>query len=382
MTDIELEKRLSAAILRLRGRSVFFATLALFASQALRDDIPTAATDGKNIFWGRAFLAKLSPSEVDAVLLHEVLHAALLHVPRRGARNPILWNIAADIVVNGMIDELGKATPGSLKLPGGAVKNPKLAPLSTEEVYEIIERDAIYIELASDWQDLLSGSGKNSHSELEAHWKQAQAQASTLSRAQSKGELPAGFAREFSALEPAQLDWRSYLWRYLVRTPTDFDAFDRRLIHRGLYVETLESESVRVFLCIDTSGSIGQTELTVFLGEVLGILRSYPHILCDLYYADAAINGPHRLTQSSTPEDFPRPVGGGGTSFVPFFEAVEALKITEAIDSAICVYCTDGFGTFPEKPPSIPTLWVVAPGGLTLKDFPFGEATRLLAREK
>ncbi len=38
-------------------------------------------------------------------------------------------------------------------------------------------------------------------------------------------------------------------------------------------LETLESESVQVFVAIDTSGSIGGKQLDAFLGEVRGILR-------------------------------------------------------------------------------------------------------------
>ena len=45
-------------------------------------------------------------------------------------------------------------------------------------------------------------------------------------------------------ISESQLDWRSYLWRYLVQTPTDFQGFDRRFVGRGLYLEALIGESV------------------------------------------------------------------------------------------------------------------------------------------
>jgi predicted metal-dependent peptidase len=62
---------------------------------------------------------------------------------------------------------------------------------------------------------------------------------------------------------------------------------------------------------------------------------------------------------------------------VPFFE-----KVSDRWDQqtqAVCVYLTDGYGTFPEKPPELSVLWVVTPGGLALEQFPFGEAVRLLS---
>ncbi|MEB3178491.1 MAG: VWA-like domain-containing protein [Nostocaceae cyanobacterium] len=74
-----------------------------------------------------------------------------------------------------------------------------------------------------------------------------------------------------------------------------------------------------------------------------------------------------------------KPVGGGGTSVVPFFEKVEPQHVASLHSNAVCVYLTDGYGEFPPQPPNLPVLWVVTPGGLDLGKFPFGEAVRLLS---
>mgnify|MGYP003338063835 FL=1 len=65
-------------------------------------------------------------------------------------------------------------------------------------------------------------------------------------------------------------------------------------------------------------------------------------------------------------------LGGGGTAFEPFFEALEKSPPDMA------VYLTDGFGSFPPKAPHFPTLWVVTPGGLSSDKFPFGDMARML----
>ena len=109
-----------------------------------------------------------------------------------------------------------------------------------------------------------------------------------------------------------------------------------------------------------------------FGGEVLGILRAYPHLTGVLYYADAALHGPFMLS-----DPLPPPVGGGGTDFRPFFEAVD--QAASPFGDGVCVYLTDGAGTFPAEPPPLPVLWVVTPGGRDLAAFPFGEAVRLLS---
>lgn len=383
----DIERLVSSSVLRLRKESPFFATLAMFTNFYCSEILPTAGTDGKNIFFNPDFVRSLSDSQVTGLLLHEVLHAALFHPSRRGQREPMLWNIAADIVVNGAIAE-----HGVFELPPGGVRDPKLEHLSVEEIYEILLPKTIYYSISlldlldSPPADAASGNSDESgndggsldrtkKAEIEAHWRAAMQQAIVIARSsKSQGSIPAGMNRELGALTEAQLDWRSYLWRYLVKTPTDFMGFDRRFIGRGLYLETLEGESVQVFVAIDTSGSIGDGQMRLFLSEVAGILNSYPHLQCQLYYADADAYGPYVLDDNAK---FPQPVGGGGTSFVPFFD-----KVTENWDwqsTGVCVYLTDGYGNFPEEPPPLPVLWVVTPGGLGLEHFPFGETVRLIS---
>lgn len=364
-------------------KSPFFATLALFAQFVPTERLSTAATDGKDIFFNPDFLRSLPPPQIDGILLHEVLHAALLHVPRRGIRDAEVWNCAADIVVNGTIDQ-----QSGFELPTDVLRDRKLEHLSVEEVYELLLKNGQ--KLICPNLDLLSqspGTEQESHSAqtsdrfsaaqtaaLEAHWRNALQQATVIARSTQQGSLPAGIDREFGLLTTPQLDWRSYLWRYLVQTPTDFQGFDRRFVHQGLYLESLAGESVHVFVAVDTSGSIGQAELRSFLSEVQGILAAYPHLRCLLYYVDAAAYGPYELDLQ---RDLPKPEGGGGTSFVPFFEAID--QQWDGQTPAVCVYLTDGYGAFPTKPPQLPVLWVVTAGGLALEQFPFGEGVRLLS---
>jgi predicted metal-dependent peptidase len=373
MEEHEFQRRVSGSLLRLRAGAPFFAALVLFARISSRHDLPTAATDGRDVWINPAFMETLSSAELDGLMLHEVLHAALLHVPRRGMREPLLWNVAADIVINGII-----AKETKFVLPRGALRDSKLEAFSVEEVYELLMREArpAYDLPMADLLEVQGDSsvGRDEHRRvLETYWRHAREQATMIAQAQGQGTMPAGLRREWKSLEPAQLDWRSHLWRFLVRTPVDFQGYDRRFIGRGLYLEALEGESLRVFVAVDTSGSVSSQEMGGFLGEVQGILAAYPHIECDLYYVDVALHGPHRLTRD-TP--LPQPVGGGGTDFRPFFSAIK--KAVGAHDNAICVYLTDGYGIFPKEAPESAVLWVVISGGLEAEGFPFGESVRLL----
>ena len=151
---------------------------------------------------------------------------------------------------------------------------------------------------------------------MEAHWKNALEQASVMAENLLQGSLPASIQRELQTLKSGQLNWRHYLWRYLVRTPIDFGDFDRRFIGQRIYLETLEGETVRVAVAVDTSGSINNGQIQAFLSEIQSILLAYPHLDCQLYYADAELHGPYALTPYAS---LPTPIGGGGTDFRPFF---------------------------------------------------------------
>jgi predicted metal-dependent peptidase len=346
----------------------------MMARSEITDKVDTAATDGRTLFFNAQFIAGLTAEELDGLVVHEVLHCALLHVPRRRTRDPLLWNIAADIHVNGLIRQ-----EHGLRLPNGAIVDRQLEHLSVEEIYAVLLTEPGRRELGL--QDLQEGGCRQERRDhpgtgIEAYWKAAIQRALAAAALANQANLPARLLREVRMACDPSLDWRTVLWRWLVRTPDDFRGFDRRVLWNRIYLEQLEGESVMVDVCIDTSGSVDDRQLEEFLGEVRGIIRSYPSVKCRLWYADAECHGPFELDSR---EPLPAPVGGGGTHFGPFFESVRRER-AEAVAEAepLLVYITDGRGTFPSTAPGRPVLWVVVPGGAQSAEFPFGEVVRLV----
>ena len=356
-----LEQRLSDARFRLQRTEPFFGSLLMHLDVVATDRVPTAATDGERMFMHPGFAATLSDTQLRGVLLHELLHAALDHVGRRGERDPHRWNVAADIVVNGIVEKAQ-----DVSLPKGHLREKELEHLEVEEVYRLLgDRQAMP---APPYLDLLEGTGGG------AGWAQRIAAVKMAMEFQGHGQQDRTPAERdlLQQLATPQLDWRAVLWRHAVRSPADFGAFDRRMVHAGLYLEELELLPTTVAIAIDTSGSIRSAELTAFMAEVRGILDSYPGIRGELWYADAALYGPHDA-QSELRN--PEPKGGGGTSFEPF------CRMLAERPGTLAVYLTDGYGNFPDTSPDNPFLWVVTPGGLASQRFPFGEVVRLVDRK-
>ena len=385
MESNELFEYISATRIRLRKLSPFFAALSLYAEIDFSNEIQLAATNGKKIIFNPIYYIQLPPSERDGVFLHELLHMALLHHLRRGVRDHYIFNIAADIVVNGMI-----VNEGNFKIPKYGIRDKDLEHLSVEEVYELIiknkkkynlnlvdlindDKDSEDKDSKGKGNDLKTGiSDLNTEVEIRNYWKQAINDAKLITKGSSENALPESFERNFGEVLDPEVDWKTKLWNFLVRTPTDFGEFDRRLIYSGLYLENLEGESINVFCCIDTSGSISDYEINKFMSEIKGIINAYPNLNCRLWYADHECYGPYNIDSI---ENVPEPKGGGGTDFEPFFEDITKKEFNN--NEGVCIYLTDGYGYFPEKEPELPVLWVVIPGGAEREYFPFGEIVKL-----
>lgn len=379
---------ISKCIIQVKRECHFFGALMLFAKIYSDESVDTAATDGKKILVNEKFLNSLKSSEQNALLLHEVLHMALLHVTRRGQRDPYIWNIAADIVVNDLILRNTKFT-----LPEGAVFNKKYRDKSVEYIYENLLKDDKYkkFKLKTWFLDILDQKKKEDEKdkegnrltedeikEVESFWRDKLEVLKNAdqfnSNNKTQGAIPAGIGIEIESILEPEVDWRHALWKYVGKTPADFDDLDRRFFYKGLYLEGLLTEALEVSVCIDTSGSVSNKLLEQFFAELKGILRSYPHVTCNLFYADTELFGPYPIQSI---EDTPKAMGRGGTSFKPFFKYLEKNDNNLIGSHRVSIYFTDGYGDFPTKEPIDPTMWLVCKDGLESESFPFGEVVRI-----
>ncbi len=402
-----MEREITAYLLKLRKAHPFFATLSMFARYRFVERVEQFETDGSDISINPAYFRGLLEREKTGVLLHITLHTALLHAIRVGVRNRTVWNIASDIVVNNIILEAG-----DFDVPPQTSLETRYSGLSVEQVYESLmnlhkSSDSIREAALTEPYDSGDGNPRPNDAQIqgviqklypvlndlaypentigkpsvptaghsaERYWKNVFRKAEVAMKYGSKqqGTLPAGMLREIDRLMNPQLDWRWLLWNFTVRTPSDFSGFDRRFVYRGIYLDKLESESLDILLAIDTSGSIDEEELRQFCSELVAIQNTYHFINVVLYYVDAGIYGPYELAPQSAASI---PIGGGGTDFSVFFEHMNRTSQTQEFD--LIIYFTDGFGAFPERPPSAETLWVVTSGGLESDQFPFGQVARL-----
>ncbi len=100
----EIIKRLQNARLNLLSKQPFYALLLLHMKFALDITCETAYTDGNRIAFNPDFMDAISDKELEFVLMHEALHAALGHPFRRQSDyDTECYDKACDIVVNSNI---------------------------------------------------------------------------------------------------------------------------------------------------------------------------------------------------------------------------------------------------------------------------------------
>ncbi len=394
----DFEQAIKGTLVRLRFHVPFFAVLSLFVKIVQGQD---HQTDGFVLYLEPRTFLNFEKSTRDATILHLLLHAAFNHTIRRRARKKENWNVAADVVVNGII-----ASYPQFQLPDDAIRMPELEHLSVEEIYCILEQqqnnqlvppDLLEppdqadsgnrpapgtpgtpgTENGQSGDENTEGSSQGGRPKnLQQYWKGAVGNAKVVAQqSKTQGTMPAGLLREFGLLTEPQIPWRDALARLVSRRPVDFVGFDRRFFSRGMYIDALDGISVTVDICIDTSGSISDEHMNTMLSEIQGILQSYPEVKARISYADAAVYGPYPFENWESLEP---PKGGGGTNFCPFFDMLEREQDNfDPFGERIVIYLTDGYGTFPQET-EFETVWVVIAGGADDDRFPFGTVLRLV----
>ncbi|MEU5822623.1 MULTISPECIES: vWA domain-containing protein [Streptomyces] len=221
------------------------------------------------------------------VLAHEMLHAALRHGERRGGRDPFLFNVAADYVVN---DWLVQMRVGDM--PEGLLYDPELRGLSAEEVYDRIAHDLrrrrrLATPRGKGAGDILGEplphAGTRPYTDLDEFYRRGLTQGFDLHQYGERGLLPAGLIQEIRALSHPPVPWDARLARWFdeyvprpepVRTfarPARRQASTPGIPRAGRYFPPQETARCTFGVVLDTSGSMNST----LLGKALGAIASY-----------------------------------------------------------------------------------------------------------
>ncbi len=165
--------RLTQSRSRLLIKYPFYGVLLTHVKLSIDEDCGTAYTDGERIAFSPAFLDDLSDSEVDFIMMHEILHIVLVHCYRQKPDHE-LFNIACDIVVNSNILKSNDMDKSSITLKeyGESMHltpdNKEGYEFTTEEVYDMLAK--------KHGSSKSSSGGKNGQKNSQSNQGQSQSQ--------------------------------------------------------------------------------------------------------------------------------------------------------------------------------------------------------------
>lgn len=267
--------------------------------------------------------AGLSTEEWRFVVAHEFLHAALRHDERLEGRNPLLWNIACDFVINDWLLEMHVGC-----MPDGVLYDAQFHGLSAEAVYDqILFETRRYEKLRSG--DLLYGeSGQETNGELDDFYRRALQRGLQYHESSNRGFLPAGLIEEIHALSMPPISWDVQLGTWFVRQfPTtqphhSYARMSRRQssspdIPRPAWIYPSEAQTEKTFgIVLDTSGSMSRALLAAALGSISSYsaargVHAVRLVFCDAAVYDQGVVPPERLSEAVYVQ------GRGGTQLQP-----------------------------------------------------------------
>jgi predicted metal-dependent peptidase len=362
--------RLQKARAKMLIKHPFFATLLMSTpmiivtpDHALAAEIPTMGTDMEKLYVNEEWVDTLDDDETLGVLAHEVMHIALAHGIRLMGRDHTIWNFACDFAINLVLKETG------FTLPKGGLIDDKYKDMSADQIYEQLMKEVdkqrkagnggktgeIGKQMLGDAGGMLGDLRPNDAAADPAHQakversiQQRVAQAANVAR--MAGKLAGSLERLVGEILDPSVPWTDILRDYMTRITKDDEVWSRRNRRfQDVYLPARHSEKMGPIVLIgDTSGSIGNDELTKYTGEAVMIAEDVRPERIIFLWADTKVAGVQEFEEGDP--IVPQPKGGGGTDMrVP-------LKAAEEYQPEVVVLFTDGYTPWPEVEPDFPLI--------------------------
>ena len=353
-TNLALSK-CKIALMREKN-SVFYSTIVFSLKSSWDENIPTACTNGIELKINPEWFMDLKPKERVGLIVHEANHVAMLHMTRLRQRDPEVFNMAADHVINLMLLAAG------FELPKGGLHEKRFEGMSTDAVYDIL------IKEMPPKQDGSSG-GEGYDCDIEAAQGTPEEKAAiesiitdTLIKAvtQSKlkrevGVVPGELEILLDALLNPKLPWNVILQNYLtsfIKEDYSYRRPNKRympdFIIPGLYGEGLGE----IAFAVDTSGSVSDDQFLHMVSEMHDIKESLNPTKMTIVDFDYSIKNIHILEQEDDLSEI-KFTGRGGTNLEPVFN-----YYTDNPPALLIVF-SDLECTPITVDPGFPVIWIV-----------------------
>ena len=376
-----------------------FMDVALSAFYYVQDfSVDLLATDGETMYFNGQMLGgeyRQNRIGVNRAYLHLVLHCIFRHVFRRNGREELVWNLAADIAVESVIDDWNlqniRKSQSWIRQRTYRDLKEEIKVFTAEKIYGVLvrwklsnrEMERMVREFTvDDHKYWAKDEDDDRKSEMNQRWQDISEKMQTDMETFSKeaASNTGHFLDQVRVENRQRYDYRSFLRKFAVlkeEVTVDDDSFDYVFYSYGLRLygnmpliepqEWKEVKKVEDFaIVIDTSMSCNGSLIRRFLEETYSVLsesesffrKIQVHIIqCDEKIQDDQVIHNQKEMEAYLSDFTVR--GFGGTDFRPAFAYVEHLLKMGAFQRLRgLLYFTDGYGVFPAKMPPYRTAFV------------------------
>lgn len=359
---------------RLIARQPFFGIIAMnlrpvYAPELAEEGALAGVDAAGRLYLPDAFVEECTKDEQDAIISHEVIHVAFLHLTRRGSRDPLLWNYATDSVINDIITEAGMILPKDRHIYNQEWSRDKDNNLeSAEAVYAKLAQNTQTITISMDGEGQFDKHIEGSKEILDDEGNPIQGITPeeikrivkvAAETAKKQGSLPGSLESQIDDLVEPKIPWKQLLYKYITTIRGEDTNWKKRnqYLRQAGYFPTYESDEIRdIVVAVDTSGSVSDEQLRQFISEVADVLQSCQIYDMMLLFCDAYVQDAYKIsTQDAHSLKHFRISGRGGTSFDPVFDYVSENNLRPPV----LIYLTDGYGYLRTLEPSYPVIWII-----------------------
>ena len=408
--------RVMAARIVAQARWPYLSTLLFNLKIVESNQLPTLAVDeGWRMYYSPDFVMEQTAEALATMVLHEALHCVNQHGPRFRALSQsrhlhVTWNFAGDVGINHVLDRA--------QMPWGDFEPLRFTHLSkfdvnpemgTEKIFftivEYYEQHPEEVDQFSDCGSIIGGEardyeisrGDSGNPAIKSDQQDVirdQVAQEILKHAYAKGigSIPGELLRWAQELLEPTIDWRKALagaFRtslatvlgrrdYVYTRPSRRQSAMRIGNHEIILPSMRKPAPPAIAIIVDTSGSIGNDEITLFLSEVDGIVKAngisqgVTVIPCD-----ADIGEIQKLRSRGAITTL-KLTGGGGTDMGVGIAAAGKLRPTPKI----VIVLTDGFTPWPTSlPKGVETLIVCLTAEESLSTTPNWAKTILIEKD-
>ena len=310
----------------------------------------TLATDGRKIYFNPSFMKDLSVSEIQFTIAHEILHNLFDHLGRRGSRDALLSNIAADYAANQILkDERIGTVPKCIQI----YQDDQYRGMAYEEIYDSLYEKADKInvgdlgELLDDHLDDESSEGSNrpkitaeDRKRIRDEIKEAMVAAAN---AAGTDKIPSSISRLIKEFTEPKMNWRELIRLSIqskIKNDFSFTRPNRKSQQTGSILPgMIREQTIDIALGLDMSGSITDLQSKDFLSEIKGIMDEFRDFKIDLWCFDTQVYNRVEFTNDNLEDILSYQCqGGGGTDFVANYNF---MKENDILPSQFIMF-TDG----------------------------------------